>query len=151
MGFTPSPPLLPCSDLEGTEALLSSGASLVLEMNRQFISAEPGFESHSCVSKTAPGSALPVGSRQTPEAVVRSYGLSGPTSVPITVCMYLAGHSGCPSLSQPGQMLASSSFWNVLSLLLLWAHSHSTFEAQFKSHLLCGVFQDGTLPLLPGE
>lgn len=57
-----SPPLL-CSDQERTEALLSSGVSLVLEMNCQFIFAEPGSESHSCVYESASGSLLSIGNR----------------------------------------------------------------------------------------
>lgn len=73
------------SDLERTEALWSSGASLILEMNCQFIFAEPGSESHSCVYRTAPDSLLLTGNRQTPEAAIRSPGHSGPTFPPIAV------------------------------------------------------------------
>lgn len=74
------------SDLERTEALWSSGASLILEMNCQFVFAEPGSDSHSCVYRTAPDSMLPTGDRQTLRlSVIRSPGHSGPTFPPITV------------------------------------------------------------------
>lgn len=129
------------SDLERTEALWSSGASLILEMNCQFIFAEPGSESHSCVYGTAPDSLLPIGNRQTPEAVLDT--LAPPFHPSLSIRSHTpARHSGCPAPPQSCQawVLVNSSFWNVLSLLLLWGNSHSTVKTQFKSDLLCGVF-----------
>lgn len=47
--IAPSPHLLPGCHQEATGTLLSSGASLVLEISCQFIFAAAGSEAHFCV------------------------------------------------------------------------------------------------------
>lgn len=147
-------PLLLCSEQERTEALLSSGVSLLLETNCPFIFAEPGSDSHSRVYEAASGSLLSMGNRRTPEAIIRSSGLSGPTLPPIAVALSRCAHSPPQPLSMPllfpcqAWVLATSSSWNVFSVPL-WGNPYSTFKAQFKSHFLCEAFYDGAFPYVP--
>lgn len=104
-------PLLLCSEQERTEALLSSGVSLLLETNCPFIFAEPGSDSHSRVYEAASGSLLSMGNRRTPEAIIRSSGLSGPTLLPIAVALSRCTHSPRSRSRCPSSSHARPGFW----------------------------------------
>lgn len=134
----------------GSHLLLpSSGAAVSSFLLHQALNLTPVF------AKLFLSPCCPWLTTQAPEAVIGSPGCSGSTVPPVP------GHTPhnlsqplwTLLLFQPGEawVLAISPLLECPFSVSLCENSHSTFKARFKSHLLCEVFQDGTLPLPPGE